>query len=444
MRPDFVNHRILRQFMECRNIIAPAGGWPASGGKRIGIIMKTKTFKELNLAEKVYRAVKAQNYDIPTPIQAEAIPHLLKGRDLIGCAQTGTGKTAAFALPILERLSKNRVKALPRTARVLVLTPTRELAAQISESFRTYGKFLGLSHALVFGGVGQYPQVKALSRGVDVLIATPGRLLDLMRQGHLKLNKIEVFVLDEADRMLDMGFIPDIRKVIAALPKKRQALLFSATMASQIRQLAETLLDNPVNISLAPPTSTAANINERVFFVDDKNKRSLLSEVLSKPNVNRTLVFTRTKNGANRLAKHLGRRANAIHGDKSQNARLSALKDFRLGRCRVLIATDVASRGIDVTGITHVINYDLPNEPESYVHRIGRTARAGASGAAISFCGIGEKIHLRNIERLLKRAVPKCKDHSFHSDFIAKAVTQTKQTRPRRRRLRPGIKSRWA
>lgn len=404
--------------------------------------METKTFEELNLAEKVYRAVKAQNYDVPTPIQAEAIPHLLKGRDLIGCAQTGTGKTAAFALPIIDRLLKNRVKASPRTARVLVLTPTRELALQVSDSFRTYGKFADLSHALVFGGVGQYPQVKTLARGVDILIATPGRLLDLMRQGHLKLNKIEVFVLDEADRMLDMGFLPDIRKVIAALPKKRQALLFSATIASQIRQLAETLLDDPVNISVAPPASTAANIDERVHFVDDKNKRSLLSEVLSKPEVDRTLVFTRTKHGANRLAKHLGRRANAIHGDKSQNARLSALKDFRSGRCRVLVATDVASRGIDVTGITHVINYDIPNEPESYIHRIGRTARAGAGGTAISFCSLEEKIYLRNIERLLKRAVPKCEDHSFHSDFIAKAGTQPKQFRPRRR-TRRAIKSRW-
>ena len=401
--------------------------------------MTTKTFRELNLAEKVYRAVKAQNYEIPTPIQAETIPHLLEGRDLIGCAQTGTGKTAAFALPILDRLSRNRVKAGPRSARVLVLTPTRELAAQISESFRTYGKFLGLSHALVFGGVGQHPQVKALSRGVDILIATPGRLLDLMRQGHLKLNTVEVFVLDEADRMLDMGFIPDIRKVIAALPKKRQALLFSATMAPQIRQLATTLLDDPVSISMASPAETAANIDERVHFVDDKNKRGLLSEVLNKPDVDRVLVFTRTKSGANRLAKHLGHKANAIHGNKSQSARLAALKDFRSGRCRVLVATDVASRGIDVTGITHVINYDLPREPESYIHRIGRTARAGSSGVAISFCSIGEKIHLRDIERLLKRAVPKCEDHSFHSELIASAGIQATQSRPRGERSRPSF-----
>ncbi len=440
MRPDFVKHRILRQFMECRNYDC----FGISAAKRIGIIMKTKTFKELMLSEKVYRAVKAQNYDIPTPIQAEAIPHLLKGCDLIGCAQTGTGKTAAFALPILDRLSRNPSKKAPRTARVLVLTPTRELAAQVSESFRTYGKFLGLSHALVFGGVKQHFQVKALSRGVDILIATPGRLLDLMRQGHLKLNKVEVFVLDEADRMLDMGFIPDIRKVIAKLPNKRQALLFSATMASQIRQLAETLLDDPVSVKVASQEVTADNIDERIHFVDDKDKRGLLSEVLGKSDVERALVFTKTKNGANRLAKHLGRRANAIHGNKSQSARLSALKEFRSGRCRVLVATDVASRGIDVTGITHVINYDLPREPESYIHRIGRTARAGASGSAISFCGAGDKLLLRNIERLLKRSVPKCDDHSFHSDFIAKVGMQTKQGRQRRRHPRFSNRNRRA
>jgi len=403
--------------------------------------MTTKTFKELNLAEKVYRAVEAQKYEIPTPIQAEAIPHLLEGKDLIGCAQTGTGKTAAFALPILDLLARNKIKKKPRTARVLVLTPTRELAAQVSESFRTYGKFLGITHALVYGGVKQHTQVKALSRGVDVLIATPGRLLDLRRQGHLNLNRVEVFVLDEADRMLDMGFMPDIRKVISALPEKRQALLFSATMAPAIRKLATTLLDDPINVSVAAPEATAANIDERVVYVDDKNKRGLLSEVLGKSDVERALVFTRTKNGANRLVKHLGRRANAIHGNKSQSARQSALHDFRTGRCRVLIATDVASRGIDVTGITHVINYDMPTEPESYVHRIGRTARAGASGTAISFCGISEKIHLRNIERLLKRAVPPCTDNSFHSVDVAKAGVEARQAK--HGRFQRGFKNRF-
>jgi ATP-dependent RNA helicase RhlE len=392
------------------------------------------TFKQLNLAEEVYRAVQAQNYEVPTPIQAEAIPHLLKGCDLIGCAQTGTGKTAAFALPILDRLARDRRRPQPRSARVLVLTPTRELAAQVGESFRTYGKFLKLSHALVYGGVNQGPQVKTLRRGVDVLIATPGRLLDLMRQGHLKLDSVEVFVLDEADRMLDMGFIPDIRKVIAALPKKRQALLFSATMAPQIRQLATTLLDDPISISVAAPAETAANIDERVHFVNAKNKRGLLSEILGKEEVKRALVFTRTKSGANRLAKHLGHKAAAIHGNKSQNARIAALKDFRTGRCPVLVATDVASRGIDVTGVTHVINYDLPREPESYVHRIGRTARAGASGKAVSFCDVSEKILLRNIERLLKRAVPKCADHSYHCEATARANAQPKRDPSRGRR----------
>lgn len=406
--------------------------------------MKTKTFKELNLAEKVYRAVKAEGYETPTPIQAAAIPHLLAGSDLIGCAQTGTGKTAAFALPILDKLAKDRRKPLPKTARVLVLTPTRELAAQVFDNFRTYGKYLGLSHALVYGGVGQHTQVKTLSRGVDILIATPGRLLDLMRQGHLKLGNIEIFVLDEADRMLDMGFIPDIRKVVAALPKKRQALLFSATMAPEIRKLGENLLKDPVNISVAAPEETAANIDERIHFVDVKNKRDLLAEVLSKPDVTRALVFTRTKNGANRLAKHLGRKANAIHGNKSQNARLSALNDFRSGKCHVLIATDVASRGIDVSGITHVINYDMPSEPESYVHRIGRTARAGASGVAISFCSLDEKNQLKSIERLLKRSVPKCNDHSFHSDFVAKSVAAKKTVfswKQSRSKLRRRIRS---
>jgi ATP-dependent RNA helicase RhlE len=400
--------------------------------------MNSTTFADLGLAEKIYRAVKDQKYDTPTPIQAEAIPHLLEGRDLIGCAQTGTGKTAAFTLPILDRLARERRKPRSRNARVLVLTPTRELAAQISERFQAYGKYLGLSQALVFGGVGQYPQVKAMSRGVDVLIATPGRLLDLMNQGHIQLKTIEVFVLDEADRMLDMGFLPDIRKVIAALPQDRQSLLFSATMAPQIRQLASSLLKDPVSVNVAPQEATAANIDERVFHVDHENKRHLLAEVLDRPEVQRTLVFTRTKHGANKLVKHLGRGANAIHGNKSQTARLAALRDFRTGRCRVLVATDVAARGIDVTGITHVINYDLPNVPESYVHRIGRTARAGAKGAAISFCSREEKEQLRDIERLLKREVPQCTKHSFHSESVARAGVQPKKSRTRQRRPSTG------
>ncbi|MDO8643848.1 MAG: DEAD/DEAH box helicase [bacterium] len=377
--------------------------------------MKIKTFEELKLSEPIARALQARKYLVPTPIQAEAIPPLLAGRDLIGCAQTGTGKTAAFALPLLQKMTTDPKRARPGSARVLVLTPTRELAAQVGESFRAYGQYLRLSHALVYGGVSQVPQVKALSRGVDVLVATPGRLLDLMEQRRLNLSDIEFFVLDEADRMLDMGFLPDIRKIIASLPKKRQALLFSATMAPEIRRLAQELLTDPVNISVAPPASTAEKVNEQLFFVEQENKRALLADILKTEEVKRALVFTRTKHGANRLVQHLGNEACAIHGNKSQSARLAALKDFRNGRYRVLVATDVASRGIDVTGITHVINYDMPNEAESYVHRIGRTARAGAAGTAVSFCGSGEHAYLKEIERLLRRSVPVLKNHPYHS-----------------------------
>lgn len=384
--------------------------------------MERKKFTELGLAENVCRAVKDEGYEYPTPIQAEAIPPLLLGRDLIGCAQTGTGKTAAFALPILHQLVANPKKVQSRTARVLVLTPTRELAAQVGESFRIYGRHLRVRHALVFGGVGQGPQVKAIAHGVEVLVATPGRLLDLMQQRHINLSGIEFFVLDEADRMLDMGFMPDIKKIIAALPQKKQSLLFSATMASPIKSLAERLLNNPVHIAVTPPTSTAANIEERVLFVDEANKKALLESLLDKPEVNRALVFTRTKHGANRLASRLGHKADAIHGNKSQSARTAALKDFQTGRCKILVATDIAARGIDVTGITHVINYDMPNEPENYIHRIGRTARAGAAGIAISFCGLDERLYLKNIERLLKRAVPVFINHPYHSEQAEKAV----------------------
>ncbi len=379
---------------------------------------QNKTFVELGLAAPIQRAVTAEGYERPTPIQAAAIPHLMEGRDLIGCAQTGTGKTAAFALPILDRLTKTAKRAPQRSARVLVLTPTRELAAQVGLSFKTYGRHLNLRHALVFGGVGQGPQVASLSRGADVLVATPGRLLDLMQQRHASLAGIEFFVLDEADRMLDMGFLPDITKIIAALPKVRQTLLFSATMAPEILKLAEKLLTNPVKVSVAPPASTVALVEEHVLFVDDGNKRALLTELLKSTDMDRALVFTRTKHGANRLVKQLGDatvEARAIHGNKSQSQRTAALEDFRKGRCRVLVATDIAARGIDVDGITHVVNYDLPNEPESYVHRIGRTARAGARGVALSFCGAAERSYLRDIERLLKRAVPVRKDHPYHS-----------------------------
>lgn len=386
--------------------------------------MEKRTFNELNLSPQILRAITEEGYKTATPIQAEAIPHILSGSDLIGCAQTGTGKTAAFALPILQRLSASRKRPQAGTARALVLTPTRELAAQIGENFRNYGRHLGLNCALVFGGVSQKPQVKALSKGVDILVATPGRLLDLMCQRHVNLSKIEIFVLDEADRMLDMGFLPDIRKVIATLPRDRQSLLFSATMSQTIMKLTETILTDPVKITLAQPESTIESIDERVLFVDESDKRSLLTEVLKAPETKRTLVFTRTKHGADRLVKHLGQeavKARAIHGNKSQNARTAALDDFRTGRCHILVATDIAARGIDVDRISHVINYDMPNEPESYVHRIGRTARAGAVGTAISFCGRSERLYLRNIERLLKRTVPVFNDHPYHSESIASA-----------------------
>ena len=379
--------------------------------------MNEKTFGELNLAPPIARALKEKKYERPTPIQAAAIPPLLTGCDLIGCAQTGTGKTAAFALPILQKLFTNRKKTPSRGARVLVLTPTRELAAQVSESFKTYGRYLNLSHALVFGGVGQNPQVNALRRGVDVLVATPGRLLDLMNQKHAELKSVEVFVLDEADRMLDMGFLPDIKKIIATLPRQRQTLLFSATMAPEILKLTEKILNNPVKIAVSPPASTVDLVEERVLFVKDTNKRALLSKLLKDPDVDRALVFTRTKHGANRLVTQLEKtaiKARAIHGNKSQTARMAALRDFRQGRCRVLVATDIAARGIDVAGISHVINFDLPNEPESYIHRIGRTARSGAKGIAISFCGASERLYLRDIERLLKRSVPVDENHPYH------------------------------
>ena len=366
------------------------------------------SFADLGLSAPILRAVSAENYATPTPIQAKAIPHLLAGRDLLGCAQTGTGKTAAFALPILHRLSNDVRRPGPKSCRALVLTPTRELAAQIRDSFATYGQYLTLSCAVVFGGVGQGQQVRALARGVDVLIATPGRLLDLMGQGLVRLDRLEVFVLDEADRMLDMGFIHDVRKVIAALPARRQSLFFSATMLPEVMRLAGSILRDPVKIEAHPVASTVELVEQRVMFVDKTDKRALLSRVLKDGEVGRALVFTRTKHGADRVVQQLARDgvpAEAIHGNKSQSARTRALERFRTGAGRVLVATDIAARGIDVDGITHVINYDLPNIPESYVHRIGRTARAGRSGVAISFCDAEERAYLRDIEALIKAKI---------------------------------------
>jgi ATP-dependent RNA helicase RhlE len=375
-------------------------------------------FTDLGLAEPILRAVQAEGYDTPTPIQAQSIPHLLQGRDLLGIAQTGTGKTAAFALPILQRLAGDRRRAGPRLARSLILTPTRELAVQIGESFRTYGRHMGLRHTVVFGGVGQKPQVDALARGVDILVATPGRLLDLMGQGCVRLDGLEVFVLDEADRMLDMGFIHDVRRIISALPKQRQTLFFSATMPEDITRLSKALLTDPVRVEVTPVATTAERIDQRIYFVEKSDKRGLLAHVLRDASITRTIVFTRTKHGANRVAEQLddaGIRAAAIHGNKSQSARQKALEDFRAGRVRVLVATDIAARGIDIDGISHVINYELPNVAEQYVHRIGRTARAGAEGTALSFCDHEERAYLRDIEKLTRQTIAVVEDHPFKS-----------------------------
>jgi ATP-dependent RNA helicase RhlE len=370
--------------------------------------LASPSFSDLGLISQLQRAVLAEKYAEPTPIQVQAIPPLLRGSDLLGCAQTGSGKTAAFALPILQRLEASGLTAsnLPRA---LVLAPTRELAVQITESFRTYGQFLRLSCTAVFGGVGQDRQVRDLRRGVDILVATPGRLLDLMDQGFVRLSKTEILVLDEADRMLDMGFIHDVRRVIRALPSKRQTMLFSATMPAAVAGLAQSVLHSPVNIAVTPVSSTAPKIDECVVFVDRGRKTAVLEGFLARPEVSRALIFTRTKRGADRLVRQLSGaqiRAQALHGNKSQNERQHTLEGFREGRVRFLVATDLAARGIDVESISHIVNYDIPVEPEVYVHRIGRTARAGASGKAISFCSAEEYADLRNIERLIKRRVP--------------------------------------
>jgi ATP-dependent RNA helicase RhlE len=390
------------------------------------------TFSELNLIEPILRAVQQEGYTTPTPIQQQAIPHVLAGRDLIACAQTGTGKTAAFALPLIQHLSQGSGAADARPAqargdrrddrrprrriRALVLSPTRELALQILESFNAYGRYTGLKATVIYGGVGQNPQVQAMRAGVDVLIATPGRLLDLMGQGYVRLEAVERFVLDEADRMLDMGFIHDVRRIIAALPAQRQTLLFSATMPAEIQALADDILNQPVRVEVTPPATTVEKIAQSVYFVAKRNKRALLEHLLDDAAIRRALVFTRTKHGANKLAEQLEEAnimAEAIHGNKSQTAREKALSNFKSGMTRVLVATDIAARGIDVDDVTHVINFDLPYEPESYVHRIGRTARAGASGIAFSFCDEEEFRLLRDIQRLIRIDVPVADDHPY-------------------------------
>ena len=384
-------------------------------------------FQDLKLIDPLLRALRAEGYTEPTPIQVQAIPRILAGRDLIGCAQTGTGKTAAFALPILQRLTEKNVPRQRSAARVLVLSPTRELATQIGESFAAYGRNTSYNHTVIFGGVGQQPQVDAWKRGTDILVATPGRLLDLMQQGIIRLNTIEIFVLDEADRMLDMGFIHDVRKIIAVLPTKRQTLLFSATMPQDIQDLANSILINPVHVEVTPQATTVEKIAQSVFFVNKQDKRPLLEHLLNdrERQIRRVLVFTRTKHGANKLAEQLERGgigAEAIHGNKSQSARERALANFKSGKTRVLVATDIAARGIDVDDVTHVINYDLPNEPESYVHRIGRTARAGADGIAYSFCDAEERAYLRDIEKLIRLRVPVVERHPYADRVTAVAA----------------------
>ena len=381
-------------------------------------------FNDLNLIDPLLRAVRAEGYVEPTQIQRQAIPPALAGRDVLGCAQTGTGKTAAFALPILQRL---HAAPAARRIRALVLAPTRELAAQIGDSFAAYGRHLPFSHTVIFGGVGQSAQEQALRRGVDILIATPGRLLDLMEQRIVRLDAIEYFVLDEADRMLDMGFIHDVRRVVAALPKCRQTLFFSATMPPDIQQLAASILSAPVYVEVTPQATTVEKIDQSVFFVEQAQKRHLLEHLLRAASVERALVFTRTKHGANRVVKQLaasGIEAEAIHGNKSQTARERALSNFRAGATRVLVATDIAARGLDVDGISHVINFDLPNIPETYVHRIGRTARAGASGVAYSFCSQEERPYLRDIEKTIRLRIPVMRDHPYPSPLGRPEPTQ--------------------
>lgn len=374
-------------------------------------------FTDLNLIEPILKALKEEGYEKPTPIQQQAIPPLLQERDLLGCAQTGTGKTAAFAIPIIQLLyNKRETERKRKLTSTLILTPTRELAIQIGESFAAYGKYTGLKHTVIFGGVSQHAQTNALKYGIDIIIATPGRLLDLMNQGFVDLNHIELFVLDEADRMLDMGFVHDVKKVLAKLPHKRQSLFFSATMPDAITKLADSILKNPVKVEVTPVSSTADTIQQGVYFVDKGNKKNLLIDILKSKDMHSVLVFARTKHGSDRIARDLikhGFKVAAIHGDKSQNARQNALNDFKAGKIRTLIATDIAARGIDVDQLSHVINYEMPNVPETYVHRIGRTGRAGADGVAYSFCDAEEKEYLRDIEKLIGKKLPVIEDHNF-------------------------------
>lgn len=396
-----------------------------------------KTFDELNLIAPLQRALAEEKYETPTPIQAQTIPAAMERRDVLGCAQTGTGKTAAFALPILERLGKTNRKAIPNRPFSLILAPTRELAVQIGESFSTYGKHLRLRQALVYGGVSQIKQTRVLKKGAHIIIATPGRLLDLMNQGHIKLDRLEVFVLDEADRMMDMGFLPDIKRIISVLPEQRQSLFFSATLPPKIKELAQSLLQDPVSVNVTPKTASVKKIKQKVLHVSRGSKQVVLRKILSEEEAKRSIVFTKTKRAANMLSDKLveyGFKATAIHGNKSQAARQRALTAFRRNRVNVLVATDVAARGIDIDDITHVVNYDLPMEPENYTHRIGRTGRAGAEGIALSFCTDGERHILRSIEQMIGQAVPVC------DEYPAPAGRSRNSGGPSQRRRGPGNK----
>ncbi|RYY52893.1 MAG: DEAD/DEAH box helicase [Chitinophagaceae bacterium] len=376
------------------------------------------SFNNLQLIEPILKALGDEGYTTPTPIQEQAIPAILNQRDLLGCAQTGTGKTAAFAIPMLQ-LMHERYTANPKERTqigALILTPTRELAIQIGESFQAYGRYLPLTHTVIFGGVSQHTQVSTLRRGVDVLVATPGRLLDLMQQRHISLENVKYFVLDEADRMLDMGFVHDVRRIIAKLPAERQTLFFSATMPPEIQQLSNILLSDPVRVEVTPVSSTAETIQQHLYYTEKQNKSSLLVHLLKDETIGTALVFSRTKHGADKIARGLtkaGIKAEAIHGNKSQNARQAALSNFKARKTRILVATDIAARGIDIDELTHVINYDLPNVPETYVHRIGRTGRAGANGIAFSFCDYEEKIYLRDIQKLINKKIPVEAGHPF-------------------------------
>lgn len=390
-------------------------------------------FKDLLLIDPILKALEAEGYTHPTPIQQQAIPILLQGKDLLGCAQTGTGKTAAFAIPILQHLYLDKQKHNgQRKIRGLVLTPTRELAIQIADSFTAYGKYTGLKNTVIFGGVKQFAQTQALRQGVDVLIATPGRLLDLMNQGFISLRDIEYFVLDEADHMLDMGFIHDIRKIIAKLPSQRQSLFFSATMPKEILDLSGSILGEPEKVTVKPEQATAEKVEQSLYFVSKRSKSKLLVHLLKEKEVDSTLVFSRTKHGADKIVKILNTKdikAEAIHGNKSQGARQRALGNFKDGKTHVLVATDIAARGIDVDELAYVINYDLPNVPETYVHRIGRTGRANASGLAISFCDTEEKPYLKDIQRLINQQIPVVEDHPFPDDGTREAPRNNEQTR---------------